>query len=46
MKEILESKVMIGFIFFILGICYFNTVDINRQTNMKDDHTVTIISEN
>ncbi len=36
MKEILKSKLMLGFILFIMGVCYIN-IQMNNEVNMEDN---------
>lgn len=40
MKEMLHSKVMIGFVVFVLGFTYANSLQMNRleeQTNTQNE---------
>lgn len=36
MKEMVKSKIMIGFIMFILGFVYINTPAINYESNNNE----------
>lgn len=36
MKEMLKSKMMIGFIVFVLGCSYFNSVGISNVNNFEN----------
>lgn len=47
MVEILKSKGMIGFIIFIIGICYFSANGINNQIIMEgnEDNNIVVINE-
>lgn len=35
MKEILKSKVMMGFIILVLGITYFNSAEVHKLDEAK-----------
>ena len=38
MKEILKSKVMLGFILFIMGVCYISCVsNVSMQSEPSDN---------
>ena len=41
MKEILKSKVMLGFILFIMGVCFINNMnDIRMQSEPSKNEIV------
>ena len=35
MKDLLKSKVMMGFVIFILGVVYINSVSIKNEVKMN-----------
>lgn len=46
MKEILKSKTVIGFVIFILGITYINSVQVRMIENdvVKSNHDTVIMN--
>lgn len=48
MKEILKSKVMVGFIVFVLGITYIDSMNVKRleQETPKDNKDLIVMNMN
>lgn len=37
MKELLKNKVMLGFVVFMFGIIYINSMNINSEVKMEEN---------
>lgn len=48
MKEVLKSKIMVGFIVFVLGITYFDSINVKRleQETAKDNQDLIVMNMN
>lgn len=43
MKELLKSKIMIGFVVFMLGFTYVNAVGMKDLENKEEDNLVVFV---
>lgn len=48
MKEIVKSKFMVGFIVFVLGITYVDSVNVRRmeQVRVSDTENLVVVNAN